>query len=111
MERMVRTVEALDYHRNGVGGNGFHVVLFTDTEGRRMLATVFQDDGDISVLDRDLLAAGNIRFGENSWRYENYAGELRALVGAWDDSWKPGEGESELTPAAVDRILGEAGYR
>jgi hypothetical protein len=96
MSRYNVTVESVDYHRNGICGEGFAVAIFRDNDdGRRMVATVAQKyvpdprDGDSGyfgehvfdavtcrVLDIDLLAAGDIAFGSNSWRGDNYGDAL-----------------------------------
>jgi hypothetical protein len=66
-------VKEIAHHRNGVSGNGFHIVLFKHGK-RNMMAVAFDDQpGSIAILDTDLLAEGNIKFGENSWRHETYA--------------------------------------
>uniref|UniRef100_A0A6M3XZS3 Uncharacterized protein n=1 Tax=viral metagenome TaxID=1070528 RepID=A0A6M3XZS3_9ZZZZ len=67
------------YHRNGIGGDGFHVVRFTttddaDTRGRDMLAVLFDGPGEVAVLDIGLLADGVIAFAQNSWRGADYYG-------------------------------------
>ncbi len=94
-----------DYHRNGVGGEGFYVGLIRD-EGRRMLVTWFpeyEDDGNtltpfqtrIAVVDVDAAATGNIYMyrrgdqpGGNAWRGDHYgtaARKIRDTVHArWD---------------------------
>lgn len=74
------TVKSVAYHRIGIGGAPFWVVLFEDA-GRAMVAVAFDDDEyALAVLDVGLLAAGNIRFGENSWRYEYYAAVIRTAL-------------------------------
>lgn len=71
-------LEALQYHRNGVAGVGFHVAIATekDGEGRgRKLIVQFSDDPlCTAVFDLDKLAAGDIGFGSNSWRGDVYSG-------------------------------------
>lgn len=84
-------ITALDYHRNGCGGHGFYVALFTDKEVGQGVATVFcEDDGEgytdrkatleacrISVFSVPELAAGNIAFARgNSWRGDHYIGPI-----------------------------------
>lgn len=76
-------VEAVAYHRNGVAGAPFHVVLFRDAEGRK-LAVVFGEIGHVAVLDLDLTAAGEIRFGFNSFRGDLYEPALRAAIEAFE---------------------------
>ncbi len=90
--KMVKKFEGAEYHRNGIAGQGFTVALFTMKDGhkrRNMVAILFDADGDddglkftgqCAVLDRDMLAAGNVTFGENSWRGDEFEVELRPLV-------------------------------
>ena len=99
-------VEAVDYHRNGVCGDPFFVVFFStnmdDGEGRplkthRFVATCFFDYDHVAerytnfsmprvaMLDRDLLAAGDIEFGSNSWRGDRFSDMLLAACQTWSD--------------------------
>jgi hypothetical protein len=82
------------YHRNGVGGNGFHVVLFTDPEipGHTFVATVFEEPHSIAVLATNLLAVGDVAFGSNSWRGDNYERDCREAIRRWNDAGRPSEG-------------------
>lgn len=89
-------IDALDYHRNGVCGLGFWVVLFKWKDGddlvRNMMATVFGNTDDTGVetveftghcalFDRDQLAADNIQFARgNSWRGDHFERELRRAI-------------------------------
>ena len=75
---MIRTVKALDWHRNGVGGQGFYVALIRDEDGTEKVAIRFPGPrgGDIrcAVLDVAKLADTSkadierIGFTMNSWR-------------------------------------------
>lgn len=57
------------YHRNGTAGAGYYSVRFTF--GRISLrAIVFDADEHIAIMDDD----------DSSWRYEDFATELRAFV-------------------------------
>jgi hypothetical protein len=69
-------------HRNGIDGAPFHVVLFADQgpEGSRKVGIVFDEPHYCAVLDIDLLAAGNIDFGFNSWRGDQYEPHLRKAI-------------------------------
>lgn len=90
MSEMNLTIHEIAYHRNGVGGVGFHVVKFTCPEAGEMVAILFeladpdhsevQWNGHCAVLNRDLLADGIIAFGENSWRGDQYEAELREAI-------------------------------
>ena len=78
-------VTDMSYHRNGIGGNGFHVALFDykDEDGvtHKMVGTVFDDQGSCAVYDVDMLKAGNIAFANgNSWRGDHFEGELRRAI-------------------------------
>src|SRR5258708_5809710 len=89
-------VSSVAYHRNGIGGDPFYVCLFTDSEQRNaqfvgIVPSVYVSDEDHEapdfsaesgcqpcyVLDVNLLAAGDIAFGSNSWRGDNYFETLR----------------------------------
>lgn len=82
------TVHAKEYHRNGVGGLGFDVILFRDNaEGKEFVGIDFglqadRDTGGIcfAVLCLELLDDGEIGFGRNSWRGDMYAHALRDLL-------------------------------
>lgn len=69
-------------HRNGIGGAPFDVVLFADTGDRtgRKLAILFEPRGFCAVLDLDKLAEGDIAFGSNSWRGDDYEPLLRSAI-------------------------------
>jgi hypothetical protein len=90
---MVITVEGVDYHRNGIGGAGFHVVAFrwaeTDDEPRAMVGVVFEGRGQVAVFDREQLRHGNIFMhaddarpgtGGNAWRGDHFEPALREAV-------------------------------
>ena len=72
-----------DYHRNGVSGTGFDVVIFKtkgddETSGKKMLGIVFPEQGAVAVFDVAELAKDNIEFAHgNSWRGDYFEDELR----------------------------------
>ena len=86
-------IEKIDYHRNGISGQGFYVVLFDDyEEKRKMVATISSDsmkENEFNtycfVLDIGLLAKGVIEMGSNSWRGDYYLHGLKPLM---KDAWK-----------------------
>jgi hypothetical protein len=90
-DKLIDRVERIAYHRNGVGGEGFYVLAFRGTDRddkglkRDMVGVVFPEPGHVAVFDRDMLATGEIGFGVNSWRGDQYEPELRAALGteAW----------------------------
>jgi hypothetical protein len=67
------------YHRNGICGAAFDVVLFHDGESRKV-AVLFPEQGHCAVLDVAKLAAGDIAFGSNSFRGDNFEAGLREAV-------------------------------
>lgn len=74
----------VDYHRNGVAGEGFHVATFDMREGNerhKMVGILFGESGQCAVLDIDMLSANNIEFAQgNSWRGDYFEPELRAAI-------------------------------
>ena len=69
------------HHRNGVAAVGFDIVLFKVLRERgAKVAILFEDPGYCAVLDVTLLAAGDIAFGSNSWRGDDYEPELRRAI-------------------------------
>ena len=88
-------IQEIAYHRNGVSGEPFYVVSFSDPDAvgempgadGEMVAVVFDIDADepswrTAVLDRELLGAGVIAFAENSWRGDHYDRDLRQAIRA-----------------------------
>jgi hypothetical protein len=86
-------IQEIAYHRNGVGGEGFHVVRFKDKEAKQafegateqMVAIVFEGSGQVAVLNVDLLKRGVIAFTENSWRGDKYEPYLRSVIRKHDE--------------------------
>jgi hypothetical protein len=69
-------------HRNGVAGAPFDVALFTDSGDRRSrkVAILFEPHGFCAVLDVAKLGQGDIAFGSNSWRGDDYEPALRNAI-------------------------------
>lgn len=70
-------------HRNGICGAPFQVVLFSDHDpekGSRKVAILFDERHRCAVLDVAMLHAGDIAFGSNSWRGDNYEPYLRVAI-------------------------------
>jgi hypothetical protein len=70
------------YHRNGMCGAPFHVVLFhdTDDENTRKLGILFEEPYHCAVLDDAKLARGEIAFGVNSYRGDRFETVLRPAL-------------------------------
>jgi hypothetical protein len=75
---------ALAHHRNGVGGAPFDVALFKERgpEGSLKVGILFEQPCHCAILDVAKLAAGDIAFGSNSWRGDEYEAPLRQAVNA-----------------------------
>ena len=74
-------VDQTAYHRNGIGGAPFHIVIFRDPEAGRMVGIVFDEPHHVAVLNVDKLSQGDIAFGSNSWRGDQYETSLRHAIG------------------------------
>ena len=68
-------------HRNGIDGTPFHVTMFNDGESIK-LAVLFETKRHCAVFDFEKLLTGNIRFGENSFRGDQYEAPLRKAINA-----------------------------
>jgi hypothetical protein len=78
------------YHRNGVGGEGFYYVLFKDNKADKgtFLATVFDGDGQVAVVNLDLIKERGVESGENSWRgSDDWEEELRQAIKEKEDAY------------------------
>ena len=73
-------IENIQHHRNGISGAPFHVLIFRDPDEGRMLGIVFQQEHHVAVFNLDKLAIGNIAFGVNSWRGDQYEPHLRKAI-------------------------------
>ena len=70
------------HHRNGVHGASFDLVLFKDRgpECSRKIGILFEQPHHCAVLDVAKLAQGDIAFGSNSWRGDEYEPHLRKAI-------------------------------
>lgn len=70
------------YHRNGICGAPFHVVLFDDVEDEntRKVGIIFKEPHHCAVLDIAKLAEGKIAFGVNSYRGDFFESALRLAL-------------------------------
>jgi len=78
-------IQTVTGHRNGVSGEGFHLVAFTftaaDQEGGEttsLLATVFEAHKHVAVIDPTDV--------ESKWRGDQFEDELRAATQRWEDN-------------------------
>jgi hypothetical protein len=83
-------IDKISYHRNGVRGEGFHVILFrwrSDRQWKEMIATVFEQHGSVAVLDKRETCEGNVEFGMgNSWRGDQFENGLRAAISHYEEA-------------------------
>ncbi len=77
----IRVID-IAHHRNGICGAPFTVVLFKDkgADGSFKVAILFEEPHHCAVFDMDLLTAGDIAFGSNSWRGDQFEGVLRRAI-------------------------------
>ena len=73
----------IEYHRNGICGAPFHVVLFHEAESRKV-GILFDRAYHCAVLDVIRLHEGEITFGSNSWRGDQYEPDLRKAVAEFE---------------------------
>ena len=71
----------IDYHRNGICGAPFYVTVFNDGESIK-LAVIFDEAYHCAVFDFEKLQTGNIHFGENSFRGDQFEAPLREAIDA-----------------------------
>jgi hypothetical protein len=94
----MRHLTAIAYHRNGICGVPFHVVLFRDGK-ESMLGIQFENDEDhanvyTAVLNVAKLATGDIAFASNSYRGDHF----HAQIAVWSEMYeaeRSAEAESE----------------
>ncbi len=114
---MVKKILGVTYHRNGICGEPFHLVLFDSTEGEKTLLGILPastgEQGRCFVLEPAAistdLAARKIEacaFGAGSFRGDNFERELRQAVSAWEkkeherfDAYPAGFVGTETAPA------------
>jgi len=82
MSNLIKRVNQIEWHRNGICGVGFYAILFETTDNELMVASLYEDTGYCSVLRVDDLSDVDkgVTFGINSWRGDNYETELREAV-------------------------------
>lgn len=81
---MQLVIDNIQYHRNGICGTPFHVLIFRDPDEGQMLGVVFEQKHHVAVFNLDKLALGNIAFGVNSWRGDRYEPFLRLAISGWE---------------------------
>ncbi len=94
-------IERVTYHRNGISGNGFFAILFRQFNNTPMLGVVFDEEGSVACFNRSLIGEGQIDFGQNSFRGDEFEQALRTAIAeyriaqqtlpieAWTGGWSP----------------------
>jgi hypothetical protein len=77
-ENFIRKVLGVEYHRNGVSGEGFHAVEFEATTGINMIAVVFEEGGYCAVLQSDTIHL--------KWRGDCFEKELRDAIEKFEEN-------------------------
>ena len=72
-------VRDVSYHRNGVSGNGFHLIRFT-YKRNEMIATVFDGEGNVAVLGMAKLSDLADDQADNKWRGDWFEATLRQAI-------------------------------
>jgi hypothetical protein len=75
-------------HRNGIDGAPFYVVLFY-WDDEHMIATVFDDEEAIAVLNRADVASGEIAYGIGSYKGCDYEKGLREAIAQYEEDRRP----------------------
>lgn len=103
-EPLIHSVEAVGRHRNGICGEPFYVVLFTDAQqGRPMLATVFDapeppDPLPVNPRVAVLSLLHSIRGdATDCYRGDNFAPELYRAIADYEAHWRTTEGLPPVT--------------
>ena len=79
-------LKSMDYHRNGICGLGFYVMIANDGESDKLIVRfpkeADKETGSIvcAVFDMNKLKEGNIAFFENSFRGDHYSGAADKLI-------------------------------
>ena len=89
MKKLISKIVKIEYHRNGVSGEGFHIVNFKMRQDREyervMIAIVFHTPHHIAVFDFDKLKEGNFDWLANSWRGDDFEPELREAIRLYEE--------------------------
>ena len=87
-------VQEIAFHRNGVGGNGFHAIRFTEKgQPGEFLAIVFEEPGDVAVINAWSLAEFGVGHG-NKWRGDIFEDTLREAIAADNEAYWAGNPQS-----------------
>jgi hypothetical protein len=97
---MKLNITSMQHHRNGISGASFHAVTFRDREHGPMFAVVFEQPYHVAVFQLDKLAKGDIEFGSNSWRGDEFEPGLRRAIHEASD-----EQTSTCSPQKLIRML------
>lgn len=94
-------IRQVAFHRNGVGGEGFHAILFEDRENGLMVASVFEGQGRVAVYSVPGLSTVGVKFGPNSWRGDYYETDLREAINEYQQTGKYASGSLQAGSFSV----------
>jgi hypothetical protein len=80
----------VQYHRNGISGDGFYCAVVKDKENGDMLITYFPEIGQCACAVYKLDLLPSIAFGINSWRGDNYVHAMNQAIKEYNkqfDAW------------------------
>ena len=81
---LIDEIAEVAFHRNGIAGEGFHVVRFTgspDGKPEAFLAILFDGAGRCAVIGLDRIEDMGVAFARgNSWRGDHFEGLLREAI-------------------------------
>ena len=72
-DRLIREIQSVSYHRNGMSGARFFRVAFTEAQTGECLIAIVSDTGDFVAVIHATAA-------ESRWRGDDFAGELREAI-------------------------------
>jgi hypothetical protein len=75
----------VEYHRNGITGEGFYCAIANDKEaGGDMLIVYFKEiDKSICCAAFKIDLLPNIQFGINSWRGDRYVSAMKEAIASY----------------------------
>ena len=74
----------VQYHRNGISGEGFYCAVMFDPEQKAdMLITYFPEAEGICCAVYQMNILPSIKFGVNSWRGDCYVGYMEKAIKAY----------------------------
>jgi len=84
----LRIIRNIEFHRNGISGVGFYIVLFYEIDEnnnkKEMIAIVFKTEKHVAIFNKELLNKNVIKFKINSFRGDLFEKGLREDIANWE---------------------------